>query len=129
MAYVHEGIMSMPDAIDQLDILNTYREAEVRGAELLRRLLRANDDPKMTGYFTWQLADEARHIELLTELVTKLGGTPPVIRNKALPARCKQNSSNPTLEILAYLHATEARLQQRYLEHIRRRHALSGRPP
>src|SRR5262245_13211477 len=115
--------MSMPDSIDQLDVLNTYREAEVRGTELLQRLLRDNDDPKMTGYFTWQLADEARHIELLTGLISELGGTPPVIRKMALPARCNRNSSNPTLEILAYLHATEACLQQRYLEHIRRRHA------
>jgi hypothetical protein len=100
-----------------INILSMYREAEVRGAELLQRLLRNCDDPSMVIRLTGQLADETRHIQLLTDLLAEFGGIPRVIRKKALPPRCSNGSSTITLETLAYLYATEALLQQRYREH------------
>jgi hypothetical protein len=105
----------------QINILSMYREAEVRGAELLQRLLRNCDDPSMVIHLTGQLADETRHIQLLTDLLDEFGGIPRMIHKKALPPRCSNGSSTIVLETLAYLYATEARLQQRYREHAAQR--------
>lgn len=104
----------------QLNILGTYREAEVQGAQLLQRLLRNNDDQKMINYLTWQLADESYHIQLLTELICEMGGAPAAIHKQALPSRCGHGLPATLLEILAYLHATEARLLRRYHAHVMR---------
>jgi bacterioferritin (cytochrome b1) len=97
--------------------LSTYREAEVRGAELLQRLLRDCVDAQMTISLTQQLADEAYHIQMLTDLISELGGTPTAIHKKALPFRYSHDVGTVTLESLAYLYATEKRLQQRYRDH------------
>jgi hypothetical protein len=115
------GKKLMSDHTGQLNILSTYRAAEVRGADLLDRLLRHGSEPAMTIHLTRQLADEARHIQLLTELIRELGGTPIATRKKALPIRGGYGGVETTLELLALLHATEERLQQRYREHIMRR--------
>jgi hypothetical protein len=74
----------------------------------------------MISYLTWQLAEEARHIQMLTELICEIKGIPTAIRKTALPSRCAYGLPATSLEILAYLHATEARLQQGYREHMRR---------
>ncbi len=107
--------------MSQLNILRVYREAEVRGAELLQRLLHDSNDAKMVTHLTWQLADEARHIQMLTELICDLGGAPILVHKKALPARCSHHLPVATLETLSYLYAAEARLQQHYRAHATRR--------
>ena len=111
----------MEDQVYQLSILSAYREAEVRGAELLQRLLRKNDEPKMAIHLTWQLADEARHIQLLTVLISELGGAPTATRKKMQQTGSNHGLPATTLELLAFLHATEERLQERYRAHAERR--------
>ncbi|MBM4256344.1 MAG: ferritin-like domain-containing protein [Deltaproteobacteria bacterium] len=111
----------MWDHTDQFSILNLYRAAEVQGAELLERLLRRVSEPEMTLHLTHQLADEARHIQLITELIQELGGSPTVIRRRALPIRGGYAGPETTLELLALLRVTEGRLQQRYREHAAQR--------
>jgi len=54
--------------------LSYFREAKVCSADLLQRLLRRTDDPELQIDLTRQLADEARHIQLLSELILELGG-------------------------------------------------------
>jgi hypothetical protein len=45
----------------QLWLLSYYREAELRGADLLQRLLRKTDDPDLQLNLTHHFADEAPH--------------------------------------------------------------------
>src|SRR5688500_3920968 len=94
-----QEVGTMSDHTDQLNILSTYRAAEVRGADLLERLLRHSSEPEMTIHLTQQLADEARHIQLLTELIYELGGAPTTTRKKALHIRGGHGSPETTLEL------------------------------
>jgi bacterioferritin (cytochrome b1) len=109
--------------MDQLNTLNMYRAAEVWGADLLERLLRHCSEPAMTIHLTRQLADEARHIQLLTELIHELGGAPTATRKMALQIRNGHRRPETTLELLALLYAAEGRLQHRYRRHATQRGA------
>jgi tRNA isopentenyl-2-thiomethyl-A-37 hydroxylase MiaE len=98
--------------------LNYYREAEVRSADLLQRLLRCADDPELQIYLTRQLADEARHIQLWTELINELGGKPAAAR-KGYRHYLQRCAGAPTsmLELLALTYIVEERVRQRYQVH------------
>jgi hypothetical protein len=64
----------------QIWLLSYYREAELRGADLLQRLLRKTEDPDLQFNLTHHFADEAHHAWLWTELIHKLGGAPlPIV--------------------------------------------------
>jgi len=101
--------------IPPLWLLNYYREAEVRSADLLQRLMRCVDDPELQIYLTRQLADEARHIQLWTETLNELGGILP-IGKKGYRHYLQRRTGAPTsvLEMLALVCVMEERVQQRY---------------
>jgi rubrerythrin len=112
----------MEDLTAQMRLLRYYRETEVRGAELLQRLLRKTEDPELQITLTRQLADEARHIQLWTELIGELGGTPTAFR-KGYRQRLHRDVGIPSTELglLALTLVIEERIQQRYREHAARR--------
>ena len=62
---------SAPD----LQLFQFYRDAEYHGAELLQRLSREIDDPRLQIDLTRQMADETRHALLWTERIGARGGT------------------------------------------------------
>ena len=100
-------------------LLHYYREAEMRSAELLQRLLRNVDDRELQIYLTRQLADEARHIQLWTEALNDLGELSSVPGREY--RRCLQRRAGaPTsvLEMLALVCVVEERVQQRYQEQL-----------
>ena len=96
-------------------LLNYYREAEMRSADLLQRLLRCVDDPELQIALTRQLADEARHIQLWTETLDELGALPSSSR-KGYRHYLQRTTGTPTsvLEMLALICVLEERVQQRY---------------
>jgi rubrerythrin len=53
-----------------------YRDAELRGATLLLKLLQRMDDPDAQVKLTKHLEDEVRHAWLWTKRITDLGGVP-----------------------------------------------------
>lgn len=105
----------------QIWVLSYYREAELRGADLLQRLLRKADDPRLQINLTRHLADEARHAWLWTELIYELGGVPAAIR-KGYQHHLRQQVGIPSsvFDLLALTHIVEERVQQRYQEHAAR---------
>jgi len=102
-------------------LLSYYREAELRGADLLQRLLRRTDDPELQIKLTRHLVDEARHAWLWTELIYELGGEPAVIRN-GYQQRLRRRLGLPSsvLDLLALTQVVEERVRQRYREHAAR---------
>ena len=102
-------------------VLSYYREAELRGANLLQRLLRKADDPLLQINLTRHLADEARHAWLWTELIGKLGGEPAAI-HLGYQRRLRSQVGIPStiIDLLALTHVVEERVQQRYREHAAR---------
>lgn len=99
--------------------LSYFREAEVRGADLLQRLLRQTDDPELQIYLTRQLADEARHIQLLSKLILELGGTLTSSR-KGYRHHLHRKAGIPStiLDLLALTQVVEERVQQRYRGYV-----------
>ena len=100
-------------------LLSYYREAEVRSADLLQRLLRQTDNPEWQIYLTRQLVDEARHIQLWTELMSELG------ESLAAPKRGYRHylqkyvgTPSNLLDSLALICAVEEQIQQRYRDHL-----------
>jgi tRNA isopentenyl-2-thiomethyl-A-37 hydroxylase MiaE len=99
-------------------LFHYYREAEVRSADLLQRLLRQTEDPELQIYATRQLADEARHIQLWTELLSDLG-EPLAALKKGYRHYLHTRAGMPTsvLDLLALTYVVEARVQQRYRDY------------
>lgn len=105
----------MESRIPPLWLLHYYRDAEVRSADLLQRLLRCVDDPQLQVYLTRQLADEARHIQLWTEALDELDRISLVSR-KGYRHYLQRKTGAPRgeLEMLALICVLEERVQQRY---------------
>ncbi len=99
-------------------LLNYYREAEVRSADLLQRLLRHLDNPELQIPVTRQLADEARHSQIWTELLSELGA-PLTAMKKGYRHYLHKYAGMPSsvLDLLALLYVVEERVQQRYRDH------------
>ncbi|MBI3756820.1 MAG: ferritin-like domain-containing protein [Deltaproteobacteria bacterium] len=100
-------------------LLSYYREAEVRSADLLQRLLRQADDPALQIYLTRQLADETHHIQMWTELMSELG-EPPTALKRGYRHYLHKYTGMPSnvLDLLALTCVVEERVQQRYRDHI-----------
>jgi rubrerythrin len=100
-------------------LLRYYREAEIRSADLLQRLLRQADDPELQIHLTRQLADEARHIQMWTELMSELGESlaPPKRGYRQYLQKYAGAPSN-VCDSLALMCAVEERVQQRYRDHL-----------
>lgn len=111
----------MESEIQKVRLLNYYRAAELHSAELLQHLLQKTDDPELQITLTRQLADETRHIQLWTDLICELGGTPTVIRKGDRPyVQWQAGKTASVLELLALTHVVEERLQHCYREHAAR---------
>lgn len=112
----------MTPASAQVWLLSYYRAAELRGADLLGRLLRKTDDPHLQINLTRHFADEARHAWLWTQRIQELGAAPLPLSD-GYQRRLRQYVGLPSsvLELLALTHVAEERVQQRYREHAARR--------
>ncbi len=76
---VHEGGIALGAPAEtnrEVLIYSYYRDAELRGANLLFRLLRIVDDPESQIMLSEHLADETRHAWLWTQRIQELGATP-----------------------------------------------------
>ncbi|MBI3799341.1 MAG: ferritin-like domain-containing protein [Deltaproteobacteria bacterium] len=104
-----------------IGLLSYYREAELRGADLLQRLLRKADDGELQIKLTRHLADEARHAWQWTELICELGGEPAALRTGS-PQWLRRQVGLPSsiLDLLALTQVVEERVRQRYREHAAR---------
>jgi bacterioferritin (cytochrome b1) len=102
-------------------LFSYYRDAELRGADLILRLINRIDEPALQEKLTRHLADETNHAWLWTERIRALGGQPARIddgyhrhlrRKTGLPANF--------LDLLALTYVVEERSSKRYKEHAAR---------
>jgi bacterioferritin (cytochrome b1) len=103
-----------PDQVRrEIVVYSYYRDAELRGSNLLYRLLRLVDDPDAQIKLTQQLADETRHAWLWTERIREIGGAPvPIGKRVGVP--------RDVVDLLALTVVVEQRSLRRYREHLRR---------
>lgn len=101
-------------------LMNYYRDAELRGANLLLRLMSHLDDADSQTKLALHLADETRHAWLWTKRITELGGDPAPVADgyqRRIGARIVPRT---LLDILALTVVVEERSHQRYSEHAER---------
>lgn len=106
---------------EEIALLNAYRDAELRSAELVLRLLSRIDDPSLQEPLTRHLADEAQHVWLWTERIRALGGQPKH-QDDGYYRALRRKAGLPTnaLDLLALASVIEERLNQRYSAHTGR---------
>jgi bacterioferritin (cytochrome b1) len=110
-----------PQSAHEVLVYSYYRDAELRGSNLLYRLLRLLDDPESQMNLSEHLADETRHAWLWTERIRELGGTPVKIED-GYQVRIGRLAGVPRrpVELLALTVVVEQRALLRYQEHLKR---------
>lgn len=115
--------LNLPETSEEREILlySFYRDAELRGSNLLFRLLQRIADPEAQVLLSEHLADETRHAWLWTERILELGGTPLAILD-GYQARIGKLAGVPRdpVDLLALTVVVEQRALRRYQEHMKR---------
>jgi len=114
--------MALLSAVErEILVYSYYRDAELRGANLLFRLLRIVDEPESQVRLTEHLADEVRHAWLWTELIQSLGAHPVSILD-GYQVRIGKRAGIPRtlVDLFALTVVVEQRALRRYTEHMRR---------
>lgn len=101
-------------------LMSYYRDAELRGANLLFRLMSHLDDPDSQVKLSLHLADETRHAWLWTKRITDLGGAPTRVADGYQTRIGLRVVPRNLLDILALTVVVEERSHQRYTEHAAR---------
>jgi bacterioferritin (cytochrome b1) len=101
-------------------LLNYYRDAELRGANLLLRLMSHLDDSDSQAKLSLHLADETRHAWLWTKRITDLGGAPAKVADGYQTRIGLRVVPRTLIDILALTVVVEERSYQRYTEHAAR---------
>lgn len=109
--------------VDQrmIHLFSYYRDAELRGASLLLKLIRRVDDPETQTKLSRHLADETRHAWLWTKHIADLGCAPVPI-DDGYQTRIGKSIRIPKtlLDLFALTVVVEERAQERYLKHAQR---------
>lgn len=102
-------------------VYSYYRDAELRGSNLLYRLMRMVDDPEAQMNLTEHLADETRHAWLWTERIKELGAA-PVALDDGYQVRIGKRAGMPrsVFDLFALTVVVEQRALRRYQQHLRR---------
>ena len=99
-------------------LFSYYRDAELRGATLLLKLLQRMEDPDAQVKLTKHLEDEVRHAWLWTKRITDLGGVPEKVSDGYQRRIGREVGIPRTLEqLLALTIVVEERALTRYLTH------------
>ncbi|HEX2484228.1 MAG TPA: ferritin-like domain-containing protein [Myxococcota bacterium] len=110
-----------PSVAKEVLVYSYYRDAELRGANLLFLLLRLLDDPQSQIALSEHLADETRHAWLWTQLIREIGGAPVPIED-GYQVRIGKRAGRPrrAVELLALTVVVEQRALRRYQQHLKR---------
>jgi hypothetical protein len=108
-----------PDPL--LILCSYYRDAELRGSNLIYRMLRMLPDGESQLLLTEHLADETRHAWLWTERIQAMGAAPLPIED-GYQVRIGKRAGLPRhpVDLLALTVVVEQRALRRYHEHLSR---------
>ncbi|GIW40169.1 MAG: hypothetical protein KatS3mg076_0746 [Candidatus Binatia bacterium] len=109
------------EATERLALLMSYyRDAELRGAALLLRLLAYLPDPASQTKLSLHLADETRHAWLWTRRINELGASPVPVTDGYQSRIGRRVLPRSVVDLLALTVVVEERSYERYLEHAAR---------
>lgn len=101
-------------------LMSYYRDAELRGASLLLRLMSHLDDPESQTKLSLHLADETRHAWLWTKRINDLGGAPVRVNDGYQSRVGLKTVPRSVFDLLALTVVVEQRSLDRYIEHAGR---------
>lgn len=101
-------------------MFNYYRDAELRGANLLYRLMSHLDDADSQVKLSAHFADETRHAWLWTKRIHDIGGAPRKVGDGYQSRIGLRVVPRNLIDILALTVVVEERSLQRYEEHAAR---------
>jgi bacterioferritin (cytochrome b1) len=101
-------------------LFNYYRDAELRGANLLYRLMSYLDDADSQVKLSLHFAEETRHAWLWTKRISDIGGVPGKVGDGYQTRIGLRVVPRNLLDILALTVVVEERSFQRYTEHAAR---------
>lgn len=121
MAHAAEPQAASTKADPEVMLYSYYRDAELRGSNLIYRLLRLLDDDESQVLLSEHLADETRHAWLWTERIRELGAVPARI-DDGYQVRIGRRAGLPRhpVDLLALTVVVEQRALRRYQEHLKR---------
>ncbi len=123
MAAPNDGSVPAEISAEQAEILiySYYRDAELRGSNLIYRLLRILDDDESQMLLSEHLADETRHAWLWTERIREMGSAPVRVTD-GYQVRIGKRAGLPRnpIDLLALTVVVEQRALKRYQEHLKR---------
>ncbi len=104
-----------------IHLYSYYRDAELRGATLLLKLIMRVEDSEAQVKLSRHLADETRHAWLWTKKIADMGAAPVRVLD-GYQTRLGQEVGIPKtlVDLFALTVVVEERAQRRYLEHARR---------
>ncbi len=97
-----------------------YRDAELRGANLLFRLLRRVEDPEAQILLSQHLADETRHAWLWTKRIQEMGAAPVPV-DDGYQVRIGKLAGLPrhVVDLFALTVVVEQRALREYVQHMK----------
>ncbi len=106
----------------EVRVYSYYRDAELRGSNLIYRMLRFLNDDESQLLLSEHLADETRHAWLWTERIRELGAAPAKI-DDGYQVRIGKKAGLPRhpIDLLALTVVVEQRALKRYQEHLKRK--------
>lgn len=111
-----------PAVAREVLVYSYYRDAELRGSNLIYRLLRILGDAESQVLLSEHLADETRHAWLWTERIRELGAAPvPILDGYQVRIGRRAGVPRRAVELLALTVVVEQRALRRYQEHLKRR--------
>lgn len=104
-----------------VELFNYYRDAELRGASLLMRLIGLmDDDADAQVKLSLHLSEETHHAWLWTKRISDMGGAPRKVLDGYQTRIGMRTVPRNIIDILALTIVVEERAHSRYLEHLTR---------
>jgi rubrerythrin len=112
-----------PSTESLIKIFSFYRDAEIRGATLLMKMMQWEKDPEAQVLFSRHVADETRHAWLWTKRIRQLGGLPVEVPD-GYQRRLGKALGIPfnIVDLFALTVIVEERSVSRYTEHAASRY-------
>lgn len=110
----------VPDRDAMIRIFSYYRDAEIRGAALLMKMMNRERDPEAQVLFSRHIDDETRHAWLWTRRIRQEGALPVEVPD-GYQRRLGKALGIPSslIDLFALTVIVEERSVQRYSEHAR----------
>jgi bacterioferritin (cytochrome b1) len=115
--------VEFPTTESLIKLFSFYRDAEIRGATLLMKMMQWEKDPEAQVLFSRHVADETRHAWLWTKRIRQLGGLPVEVPD-GYQRRLGKALGIPfnIVDLFALTVIVEERSVSRYSEHAASRH-------